>query len=101
MYKELSLKGTGFIVSLMLTLAAYFMIVNPAFFDFDARSASIVIFILALTQSLVQLIFFIDIWKDRSGFLWNLGVFISTASIIFIVIYFSIWIINHLNYNMH
>jgi hypothetical protein len=27
-------------------------------------------------------------------------VFISTAFIIFTVIFFSIWIINHLNYNM-
>jgi heme/copper-type cytochrome/quinol oxidase subunit 4 len=30
-----------------------------------------------------------------------LSVFISTISIIFIIIFFSIWIINHLNYNMH
>jgi heme/copper-type cytochrome/quinol oxidase subunit 4 len=54
---------------------------------------------LALAQSLVQLIFFINVWKEKESF-WNLGIFISTVSIIFIVVYFSIWIINHLNYHM-
>lgn len=93
------LRTTGFILSLILTLAAYFIIVEPEFFHLDTQPAIIVIFTLALIQSFVQLIFFIHVWKEE-GPLWNLGVFLSTVSIIFIVIYFSIWIINHLNYNM-
>lgn len=99
MHHELSLRITGFIASLVLTLAAYFMILNPEFFNFDVKITVIVIFTLALIQSLVQLIFFINVWKEKGAF-WNLGIFISTVSIIFIVIYFSIWIIDHLNYNM-
>jgi cytochrome o ubiquinol oxidase subunit IV len=99
MYHELSLRFTGFIASLLLTLAAYFVIQNPDFFNFSIKTALLVIFIFALIQSLVQLVFFINVWKEK-GTLWNLGVFISTVSIIFIIIYFSIWIINHLNYNM-
>jgi cytochrome o ubiquinol oxidase subunit IV len=99
MSHELSLRVTGFITSLLLTLAAYFIILKPEFFNFDIKTAVIGIFILALVQSLVQLVFFIDVWKEK-GTYWNLCVFISTVSIIFIVIYFSIWIINHLNYNM-
>ena len=83
MEHELSLRITGFIASLLLTLAAYFIIMNPGFFNFDVKTAIIVIFILALIQSLVQLIFFINVWKEE-GALWNLGVFISTVSIIFI-----------------
>jgi cytochrome o ubiquinol oxidase subunit IV len=90
---------TGFIASLILTLIAYSIIVSPEFFNFNIRTAVIVIFVLALVQSLVQLIFFINVWKEE-GPLWNLGIFISTVSIIFIIIFFSIWIINHLNYNM-
>lgn len=96
----LSLRITGFILSLLLTFATYFIILHPELFGSDIKVAAIVIFILALIQSLVQLIFFINVWKEE-GPLWNLSVFISTISIIFIIIYFSIWIINHLNYNMH
>ena len=99
MNRELSFRITGFITSLILTVVAYFIILNPEFFSFHVKTAVMVIFILALTQSLVQLIFFINVWKEE-GPLWNLGIFISTVSIIFIVIFFSIWIMNHLNYNM-
>lgn len=97
---ELSLRITGFITSLILTIAAYFIIIDPEYFNFNVNTAIIIISLLALTQSLVQLIFFINVWKEKGTF-WNLGIFISTVSIIFIVIFFSIWIINHLNYNMH
>jgi len=99
MHYKLSLSITGFVTSLLLTLAAYFIIVRPEFFHFDIKIAIIAIFSLALAQSLVQLIFFINVWKEKRHF-WNLGVFISTASIIFIIVFFSIWIIDHLNYNM-
>jgi len=99
MNRELSFRATGFITSLILTIAAYFIILNPEFFNFNISRAVIIIFLLALIQSIVQLIFFINVWKEK-GPLWNLGIFISTVSIIFIVIFFSIWIMNHLNYNM-
>jgi cytochrome o ubiquinol oxidase operon protein cyoD len=99
MNRELSFRVTGFITSLVLTVIAYFIIINPEFFNFNIKTAIIIIFILALIQSLVQLIFFINVWKEE-GPLWNLGIFISTVSIIFIVVFFSIWIMNHLNYNM-
>lgn len=97
--QELSLRVTGFITSIVLTLTAYFIIINPGFFNLNINSAVIAIFILALVQSLVQLIFFIDVWKEK-GTLWNLCIFISTVSIIFVIVFFSILIINHLNYNM-
>lgn len=99
MQHKLTLRVTGYIASLILTLIAYFIIISPNYFNFNNKMAIFVIFILALIQSLVQLIFFINVWKEE-GPLWNLSIFISTVSIIFIVIFFSIWIINHLNYNM-
>lgn len=97
---ELSMRLSGFLLSLALTLLSYFMIVNPQFFHFDSKEAIAAIISLAIIQSIVQLVFFIDVWQERKTF-WNLAVFISTASIIFIVIAFSIWIIDHLNYHMH
>lgn len=99
MMQALTSRFTGYFLSLLLTFAAYFIIASPAYFNFDVKSAVIAIFALALLQSLVQLIFFIHVWKEK-GPLWNLWVFISTVSIIFIIIFFSIWIIQHLNYNM-
>lgn len=95
----LSLRITGYLLSLILTFAAYFLIVTPTFFNFDVYRAALTIFCLALLQSIVQLIFFINVWKEE-GPSWNLWVFLSTISIIFVIIFFSIWIINHLNYNM-
>ncbi len=99
MKKELILKFTGFITSILLTLIAYFIIVDPEYFNFDNATAIKVIFVLALMQALVQLIFFINVWKEK-GIRWNLIIFISTVGIMFIVIFFSIWIMNHLNENM-
>jgi len=96
----LSSRITGFILSLILTLTSYFIIVQPEFFTFTNKIAVSVILLLAFIQSLVQLIFFIDVW-DEKGTIWNLTVFISTVSIICIIIFFSILIINHLNANMH
>lgn len=96
----LTMRITGFFLSLIFTLLSYFIIINPGSFNLETKSAIITIFSFALAQSLVQLIFFISIWKEEGGEFWNLSVFISTASIIFVVIFFSIWIINHLNYNM-
>jgi cytochrome o ubiquinol oxidase operon protein cyoD len=101
MYQELTLRFTGFIASLFLTLIAYSIITGTGFFNIDdAKTAVMVIFTLALIQSLIQLIFFIDVWHEK-GIRWNLIIFVSTVSIIFIVIFFSIWIMDHLNYNMH
>src|SRR5438445_9091421 len=99
MNHALASRISGYILSLILTCLAYSIIVQPAFFDFTNNVAFITILGLAFLQSLVQLIFFIDVWHEKGTF-WNLSVFISTISIIFIVLFFSILIINHLNYNM-
>lgn len=99
MNRELSQRVIGFVASLILTLAAYLIIMKPDYFSLDNKTAVIFILTLALIQSIVQLVFFINVWKEK-GTLWNLIIFISTISIIFIVIFFSIWIMNHLNYNM-
>lgn len=97
--KVLVLRFAGFLISLLLTLASYFIIVNPALFHFKVETAVLTILILAVIQSLVQLIFFLDVWHEK-GPPWNLTVFVSTISIIFIIIFFSIWIMDHLNYHL-
>lgn len=90
---------TGFAASLILTLTAFLVIVSPDFFHLKNEGAITVILILALLQAIVQSIFFLNVLSEK-GTRWNLVVFASTISIILIIIVFSIWIMNHLNYNM-
>lgn len=97
--KAITLRVIGYAASLLLTLAAFFIILRPSFFHLDTWSAILVIFILGIIQFLFQFLFFIDLWREK-GMRWNLIVFGSTISIIFIIVFFSIWIMNNLNYNM-
>jgi cytochrome o ubiquinol oxidase subunit IV len=97
--KALALRIFGFIASLILTLVAYFVIINPGFFHLQVTNALIVIFGLAVLQFSVQFICFINIWREKAP-RWNLTVFVSLMSIVIIVILGSLWIMHHLNYNM-
>jgi cytochrome o ubiquinol oxidase operon protein cyoD len=97
--KELLLRIIGFVGSVILTLAAYFIIVQPEYFHLEIKTALIIIFVLAVLQLMVQFLFFLNIWRER-GTYWNVGVFVSFLSTVVIIVFFSIWIINHLNYNM-
>lgn len=84
---------TGFILSLALTLAAYFAVV------WQAPVTLWVIIALAMIQLIVQMVFFLHLGQGEDGH-WNLTVFFSTVAIILILVAGSIWIMNHLNYNM-
>ncbi|MDE2312021.1 MAG: cytochrome C oxidase subunit IV family protein [Patescibacteria group bacterium] len=57
------------------------------------------ILLLAVVQAGVQLRLFLHLGLNKSA-RWNLAVFISTFSLILIVVLGSLWIMNHLNYNM-
>jgi len=83
----------GFILCLALTLAAYFAVTN------GFSNAGMIIVALAIVQLVVQLIFFLHLGQGKDGH-WNLTVFFSTVSVIVIFVIGSIWIMNHLNYNM-
>ena len=89
----------GFIASLILTLGAFIVIVQPEFFHFSAKAAVFVIFILGVIQFIVQCVCFLNIWSEK-GPRWNLFVFFSTLSIILIIVLFSIWIMGHLDIHM-
>jgi cytochrome o ubiquinol oxidase subunit IV len=95
----LTLRIIGFVASLILTLAAYFIIVNPELFHLEIRAAIIVIFIFAVLQFIVQFVFFLHMWREKKPY-WNVSIFVSTLSVLLIIILFSIWIMDHLNENM-
>ena len=58
-----------------------------------------VIFVFALAQLAVQLIFFLHLLKEDKP-RWNIMFFVSTFALIIMVVIASIWILNNLNYNM-
>lgn len=100
MYKaRLSEYVIGFVLSIALTLAAFFVVLRPGFFHLDQGGVLVAILILALVQLLVQLLFFLHIGHE-TGARWNLGILLTAISIIFIIVAASLWIMGHLNYNM-
>lgn len=83
----------GFIASLIFTLAAFFVI------RYQMPYALLTLLTLAILQAIAQSIFFLHILSEK-GPRWNLHVYVSTIGIVIIIIAFTIWILNHLNYNM-
>ncbi len=87
---------TGFVLSVAFTLLAYFVVVS----NLAIGAVLIAIIIgLAVAQVIVQLLFFLHIGQESKP-RWNLTFFLSTASIVFLIVVASLWIMNHLNYNM-
>ncbi|HWY79438.1 MAG TPA: cytochrome C oxidase subunit IV family protein [Candidatus Sulfotelmatobacter sp.] len=92
----------GFILSVILTLCAYIPVafyVSSKHTIFFHEIIIWIIFILAFVQLIVQLLFFLHMGQEAKP-RWKLGVFISFFGIILIVVIASIWIMQHLNYNM-
>lgn len=87
----------GFFGSLLLTLTAYFLITRPGLFSTSA--VILTLFILAIVQFVLQSICFLNIWNG-TGARWNLVIFLSTVSIILIILGGTLWIMHHLNYHM-
>ncbi len=100
--KIFKLYTAGFLLSLILTIAAYTAVdmdINSNHLELGHKSLTMLVLGLAFIQAAVQLIFFLHLGKEP-GPRWNLAAFMSTAGIILIVVAGSIWIMYHLNYNM-
>jgi cytochrome o ubiquinol oxidase operon protein cyoD len=87
---------TGYILSLYLTITAYILVYNHIF----SRHALIFAAIgLALTQFLVQLLFFLHLGTETKP-RWKLMVFAFMIMIVAILVFGSLWIMSNLNYRM-
>ena len=92
----------GFIVSLLLTIAAFvpvMMHVNYGHKMFTHENLIIYILILAIVQLVVQMFLFLQLGSGPKPRL-NMITFWVTMSIVMLVVVASIWIMDHLNYNM-
>jgi len=92
----------GFILCLLLTTLSFALVAKhiETHHTFPAHPTILYFVIgLALVQFIVQLIFFLHL-NFRQAERWNLFIFVSTMSLVFIIIGGSLWIMYHLNYNM-
>jgi cytochrome o ubiquinol oxidase operon protein cyoD len=99
----LALYSIGFLFSLLLTLAAYIVVqvhVSSAHSIISHEFLISTILVLAFIQLGVQLFFFLHLDFGNSGNRWKLGIFISTFALVLLVVVGSLWIMDHLNYNM-
>lgn len=86
----------GFIVSIILTAAAFLLVEHHTL----PRTTLIVTIVgLAVIQLVIQLIFFLHIGSG-SDVRWKIATFFLALIIIFIIVGGSIWIMNNLNYTM-
>ena len=85
----------GFVLSLICTFAAYFVVVNKLV---SMKLVIPVIVGLALVQLFAQLYFFLHL-GDEKGPRWNLMSFGFMAMVVIIVVAGSLWIMNNLNHH--
>lgn len=84
----------GFILSVVTTLLAYFLVVNDVW---PAHVLVYVVLAIAVVQLIIQVVFFLHIGR---GSRWKLITFLFTILIVAIVVVGSVWVMEHLNYNM-
>jgi cytochrome o ubiquinol oxidase operon protein cyoD len=94
--KLLKSYSTGFIFSIVLTLIPYFLVSNHIV---NGGLLVAILLIFAFLQLIVQLFFFLHM-KEESKPRLNLFLFLSFLGVIIVVVLASVWIMQHLNYNM-
>jgi cytochrome o ubiquinol oxidase operon protein cyoD len=85
---------TGFVLSVLITLMAYFFVVNHLW---PKEALTYIIMGLAVVQLGVQLVFFLHLGR---GGVWKLVTFAFALLVVLIVVIGSLWIMHNLDYNM-
>lgn len=86
----------GFVLSIVLTFAAYFLVVYELF---SYWTLTFSILGLAILQVLIQLLLFLHMGHEPKP-RRNLLVFLFTTMVVVIIAGGSLWIMNNLNYNV-
>jgi len=89
----------GFISSIALTLTAFFVALRPGAFQLSGNGVFAAILVLAMVQLAVQLVSFLHLGSGEERgprFL----IFAGTIGLVLLIVIGSMWIMNHLNYNM-
>jgi cytochrome o ubiquinol oxidase operon protein cyoD len=96
--KSLATYVAGFILSITLTLVAYYMVVDRVW-SLAPWTIAILIAVLALVQFFVQLFFFMHL-RVRTKPRWRFVVFLFMIMVVLILVGGSIWIMASLNSRM-
>lgn len=86
----------GFIFSLILTLAAYRIVVH---YHLSCWVLTFTLIGLGVIQAFVQLVFFLHLGLESKP-RWNLMMFFFTVLLIIVLVGGSLWIMHNLNYNV-
>lgn len=84
----------GFIISIILTLLAFYLVAGNYFNDVVLDSA---IVSLGVIQAFVQLFFFLHLGEESEP-RWNFMAFLFMAGVIVILVAGTLWIMYHLDY---
>lgn len=84
----------GFLLSIILTLAAYYIIESK---HFGNGLATLLVVGLGLAQAWIQLYFFLHVF-DEAHPRWNLLSLLFMAMVVFIIVGGSLWIMKDLEY---
>ncbi len=84
----------GFALSIILTLIAYFFVVEHVFSN---HIIDYVLAALCIVQVVIQLVFFLHLGNESKPY-WNFIVFSFMLSVILILVIGSLWIMYNLNY---
>lgn len=87
---------TGFIISIVLTIAAYLLVTHTTLVGWGLVYAIVG---LAVVQLFAQLFFFLHVGRGPNR-KWNITTLILMLIIVFIVVAGSLWIMHNLNYHM-
>jgi cytochrome o ubiquinol oxidase operon protein cyoD len=87
---------TGFVASIVLTVTAYLLVVHRLL---TRRLLIGAVVALALTQFLVQVVFFLHLGRETKP-RWKLAVFLFMTMVVLILVFGSLWIMTNLNYRM-
>ena len=87
----------GFILSIILVLAAYRI---ATYYHLTNWHLTLTLFVFAILQMLIQLVFFLHLGLGESKPHWNVISFLFMVLVIVVVIGGSLWIMYNLNYNL-
>ncbi|HEX5394880.1 MAG TPA: cytochrome o ubiquinol oxidase subunit IV [Candidatus Saccharimonadales bacterium] len=93
--------ATGFLLSLSLTLVAFFFVwrfTDSGDILFSKGFLTLWLVVLALTQLFTQLVFFLHLGRE-SNQRWNIWVLGFAAIIVLILVLGSLWIMSNLKYH--
>jgi cytochrome o ubiquinol oxidase subunit IV len=86
----------GFVLSFVLIIAAYRIVTHH---HLSGISLSLTIFGVAITQAIIQLVFFLHLGLESKPH-WNTITFFFTLLVIVLIIGGSLWIMHNINYDL-